>query len=150
MNIKAQQLSKRFEELRPLSTTNRPARGWIRAVRETLGMTTRQLAKRLGVKQPTLAELEKGEATGNITVKSLERAAEAMGCRLVYALVPTKPLTETIKERASQLAKQKLAAVEQTMRLENQQVHGQASRKEAERRLVEELLRRPARLWDEP
>jgi len=113
-------------------------------------MTTRQLAKRLGVKQPTLAELEKGEATGNITVKSLERAAEAMGCRLVYALVPTKPLTETIKERASQLAKQKLAAVEQTMRLENQQVHGQASRKEAERRLVEELLRRPARLWDEP
>jgi len=42
-------------------------------------MTTRQLAKRLGVKQPTLTELEKGEATGNITVKSLERAAAAMG-----------------------------------------------------------------------
>jgi hypothetical protein len=48
------------------------------------------------------------------------------------------------------LAKQKLAAVEQTMRLENQELHGQASQKEAERRLIEELLRRPARLWDEP
>ena len=113
-------------------------------------MTTRQLAERLGMKQPSLVELENSEAAGNITVKSLERAAEAMGCRVVYALVPTKPLIETIKERASQLAKQKLAAVEQTMRLENQELHGQASQKEAERRLIEELLRRPARLWDEP
>ncbi len=113
-------------------------------------MTTRQLAKRLGVQQPTLVELEKGEANGNITVKSLGRAAEAMGCRLVYALVPTRPLMQTLQERAAKLARQKLAAVEQTMRLEDQEVHGRASRHDAERRLVEELLRRPARLWDEP
>ena len=150
MLIEAKQLTNRFEELAPLSRVSRPSRGWIRAIRKTLGMTTRQLAERLGMKQPSLVELENSEAAGNITVKSLERAAEAMGCRVVYALVPTKPLTETIKERASQLAKQKLAAVEQTMRLENQELHGQASQKEAERRLIEELLRRPARLWDEP
>ena len=147
MLIEAKQLTKHFEEL---SRVSRPSRGWIRAIRKTLGMTTRQLAERLGMKQPSLVELENSEAAGSITVKSLERAAAAMGCRVVYALVPTKPLTETIKERASQLAKQKLVAVEQTMRLENQEVHGQASRKEAERRLIEELLRRPARLWDEP
>ena len=147
MLIAAKQLTKHFEEL---SRVSRPSRGWIRAIRKTLGMTTRQLAERLGMKQPSLVELENSEAAGNITVKSLERAAEAMGCRVVYTLVPTKPLTETIKERASQLAKQKLAAVEQTMRLENQELHGQASQKEAERRLIEELLRRPARLWDEP
>ncbi len=113
-------------------------------------MTTRQLAKRLGMQQPSLTELEKSEAAGNITLKSLERVAEALGCRLVYALVPVKPLTRTIEERASQIAREKLAAVEQTMRLEDQEVQHPASRKEAERRLVEELLRRPARLWDEP
>lgn len=146
----AKQLTKRFKELRPLAHLVRPSRGWIRAIREALGMTTGQLAKRLGVQQPRIIELEKAEASGNITIQSLERAAEAMGCRLVYALVPTRPLTETIEERALQLARRKLAAVEQTMRLEDQEVRGKVAQKEAERRLVEELLRRPARLWDEP
>jgi predicted DNA-binding mobile mystery protein A len=82
-------------------------------------------------------------------MQSLERAAEAMGCRLVYALVPIKPITQTIEERATQLAEQKLASVEQTMRLEAQGVHDKASRKEAHHHLIKELLRRPARLWDE-
>jgi len=49
-----------------------------------------------------------------------------------------------------QLARRKLAAVEQTMRLEDQEVRGKTRQKEAEQRLVAELLRRPARLWDEP
>lgn len=101
------------------------------------------------MKQPSLVELEKSEAAGTITIKSLERAAEALGCRLVYALVPVKPLTQTLEERAVNAARQKLAAVDQTMRLEDQAVPGQAARKAAERRLVDELLRRPARLWDE-
>jgi predicted DNA-binding mobile mystery protein A len=144
----AKQLSKRFEELKPLAKMARPSRGWIRAIRDALGMTTSQLAQRLGVQQPRIIELEKTEATGNITVKSLERAAEAMGCRLVYALVPIKPLTQTIEERAIHLAQQKLASVDQTMRLEAQGVNDKASRKEAMQQIIDELLRRPARLWD--
>lgn len=149
MSTRTKQLSTRFEELRPLSGVPRPIHGWIRAIRDTFGMTTRQLARRLGIQQPSLVELEKAEAAGTITVKSLERVAEALGCRLVYALVPIKPLTETIEERAAQLAKQKLAAVEQSMRLEGQEVHDKVARKEAEQRLIKELLRKPARLWDE-
>ena len=149
MATAAEQLDRRFRELRPLTQAARPSRGWIRAIREALGITTGQLAKRLGVQQPRIVELEKGEVSGNITVRSLERAAEAMGCRLVYALVPTKPITQTIQERASHLADRKLASVEQTMRLEAQAVSDKASRKEAHRRLIQELLRRPARLWDE-
>lgn len=127
----------------------RPARGWIRAIREALGMTTSQLAARLGVRQPRVVELEKAEASGNITMRSLERAAEALGCRLVYAFIPVNPLTETMQERASQLAKQRLASIEHTMRLEAQAVNDPAARKEALGRLEEELLRRPQRLWDE-
>ncbi|MDI1347031.1 MAG: mobile mystery protein A [Pseudolabrys sp.] len=149
MPISTEQLAERFDELAPLARARRPSRGWIRAVRDALGMTTRQLAGRLGMKQPSLVELEKSEAAGTITIKSLERAAEALGCRLVYALVPVKPLTQTLEERAVNAARQKLAAVDQTMRLEDQAVPGQAARKAAERRLVDELLRRPARLWDE-
>ncbi len=107
-----------------------------------------QLAERLGVKkQPRAVELERGEANGKITVQSLERA-QALGCRLV--LGPEKRLADIIRERASLMAERHLAAVEQTMLLEGQAVTGQDRRKESHRRLTEELLRRPARLWDEP
>jgi predicted DNA-binding mobile mystery protein A len=77
----------RFAKLKPVTTeASRPPRGWI------LGMITAQFAKRLGVAQPRIIELERGEADGNITLKSLQRAAEALGCRLVYTLVPERPL----------------------------------------------------------
>jgi predicted DNA-binding mobile mystery protein A len=144
-----EQLDKRFSKLRPLAQVARPPRGWIRAIREAVGMTTGQLAKRLGVRQPRVIELERGEATGNITVKSLERAAEALGCRLVYTFVPEQPLAHTIRKRASVIADEQLASVEQTMRLEAQGVDDKALHQEAHRQLVEKLLRRPARLWDE-
>jgi predicted DNA-binding mobile mystery protein A len=144
-----EQLDKRFIKLKPLTNQARPARGWIRAIREALGMTTGQLAKRLGVHQPRVIELERGEATGNITVKSLERAAEALGCRLVYTFVPKEPLADTIRKRASVIAHQQLASVEHTMRLEAQGVNDEALRQESHQQIVEKLLRRPARLWDE-
>jgi predicted DNA-binding mobile mystery protein A len=144
------QLDKRFSELRPLAQAARPSRGWIRAIREALGMTTGQFAKRLGVRQPRIVELERGEATGNITVKTLERAAEALGCRLVYVLMPEKPLADTIRQKAALAAERQLAAVEQTMRLEAQEVTDKKQRAEAYELLVEKLLRSPARLWDEP
>lgn len=146
----SEQLDRRFADLKPFaSAAVRPTRGWIRAIRDGLGMTTGQLARRMGVKQPRITELEGGEASGKITIQSLERAAEAMGCRLVYALVPMRPLTEVIDERAALLAERQLASIEQTMRLENQSVTDKARHDEALTRLVSELKRKPARLWDD-
>ena len=145
-----EQLDKRFAKLKPLANEAVRPFPWMdtRHPRST-GMTTGQLAKRAGVRQPRVIELERGEATGNITVKSLERAAEALGCRLVYALVPIEPLADAIRKRASVIAEQQLAAVEQTMRLEAQEVSDNSVREEARKQLVEKLLHRPARLWDE-
>ena len=82
-------------------------------------------------------------------MQSLERAAEALGCRVVYALVPLKPLTKTLEERALQVAERQLSSVEQTMRLEAQSVDDEEQRKRTRQRLADELLRRPARLWDD-
>jgi predicted DNA-binding mobile mystery protein A len=147
----SEQLDRRFADLKPIvAAASRPSRGWIRAIRDALGMTAGQLARRMGVKQPRITELEQGEACGKITVQSLERAAEAMGCRLVYALVPVRPLSDMIDERAAVIAGQQLALIEQTMRLENQGVTDEARHREALARLVSELKRKPARLWDEP
>jgi predicted DNA-binding mobile mystery protein A len=142
-------LDSRFAALRPLLKTQRPPKGWLRAIRDALGMTTKQFGKRLGVSQPRIVELEQSEVSGGVTLNTLQRAAEALGCRFVYALVPEKPLAETVRERAELVARQRQAAVEHTMRLEDQSVKGKAASNDLHRQFIEDLLRRPARLWDE-
>jgi predicted DNA-binding mobile mystery protein A len=142
-------LDSRFATLRPLLKTQRPPKGWLRAIRDALGMTTKQFGNRLGVSQPRIVELEQSEVSGSVTLNTLQRAAEALGCRLVYVLVPNKPLADTIRARAELVAQRQLAAVEHTMRLEDQSVKGKTAGGELRRQSIEELLRRPARLWDE-
>lgn len=142
-------LDKRFSSLGPLAKGARPPKGWLRAIRDALGMTTAQFARRLGVSQPRIIELEQSEVSGGVTLNTLQKAAEALGCRLVYVLIPEKPLTETVSERAELIAERQLKAVEQTMRLEDQSVKDTTAAKDLRRQFVNELLRRPARLWDE-
>jgi predicted DNA-binding mobile mystery protein A len=149
MNEAILHLDKRFKALRPLLATARPPKGWVRAIREALGMTTPQMARRLGVAQPRIIELEQAEVSGSITLHSLERAAEALGCRVVYALVPEQPLADRVKRQANRVAEKQLATINQTMSLENQTVLDPRAQKEMLNRLIEELLRKPARLWDE-
>jgi len=146
----SQQLDKRFSDLDRLARQAvRPSRGWVRAMRDGLGMTTAQLAKRMGVSQPRISELEKAELTGSVTLHSLERAAEALGCRVVYALVPVRPLGDVLEERASRVADRQLASVGQTMALEDQAVADGGQRAKAREHMIEALLRKPARLWDD-
>ena len=143
------QLDRRFSELRTFNkSAARPARGWIRAIREALGMTTAQLARRIGVKQPRVIELEKAEVAGAVTLQTMERAAEALGCRLTYVLIPHRPLEETLRSRAMAAAEDQLAAVEQSMRLEAQGVDHKTQRQKAREKMIEDILTRPARLWD--
>jgi predicted DNA-binding mobile mystery protein A len=135
--------------LRPLGKTQRPPKGWLRAIRDALGMTTGQYARRLGVSQPRIVELEKSERSGSVTLNTLRRAAEALGCRLVYVLVPDRPLAEVVTERAALIAERQSKAVEHTMRLEDQAVKDKGAARALRQQMTEELLRRPARLWDE-
>jgi len=142
-------LDQRFAAIRPLGELRRPPKGWVRAIRDALGMTTAQLGRKLGVSQPRIVELEKAEVSGSVTLHSLQRAAEALGCRLVYTLVPEKPLAETVRKRAEEVADRRSSSVEHTMRLEDQAVGDKRAARELRERMIEELLRRPARLWDE-
>lgn len=115
-------LDERFRELGPVSRYTPPVRGWIKAVREALGMTTAQLATRLGIKQPTLVAIEQSEAKGSIELATLRRVAEALDCTLVYALVPRQPLDATIRERAGAFLRRRRAPIEHSMLLEDQSV----------------------------
>jgi predicted DNA-binding mobile mystery protein A len=99
----------------------RPARGWLRAVREALGITQQQLAKAVQVKQQSIIDFEAAEANDRITLRNLRRIAEALGCELVYAIVPkTGTITELADRGAQQEAAKRVLSVEHTMALENQ------------------------------
>src|SRR5258707_5545247 len=98
-------LDKRFKEIGAVTRFTPPVRGWMKAVREALGMSTAQLAKRLRIKQPSIIALEKSEAKGTIELATLRRMAEALECNLVYALVPKKPLKAMVRSRARALAR---------------------------------------------
>ena len=81
-------LDERFRKLRPPARFAPPVRGWIKAIRTALGMSTAQLAKRLRVKQPSVVALEQSETKGTMELATLRRVAAALDCTLVYALVP--------------------------------------------------------------
>jgi predicted DNA-binding mobile mystery protein A len=97
-----------------------PPKGWIRAIRESLGMTAAQLGKRMGVTQATVSEFEMSEAKGTIRLDTLRRAAEAMNCTLVYAFVPNQPLETILNDRIAHVAAELAKPTEHTMRLEDQ------------------------------
>jgi predicted DNA-binding mobile mystery protein A len=139
------QLDERFRELGPARRYAPPIHGWIKAVRQALGMSMDQLAKRLKIKQPSLVQLEQSEVKGTIELATLRRVAEALDCTLVYALVPNKPLETMIRDRARAFMHKRRAHVEHSMLLEDQKVRGE----DADARL-DELVREtnPRLFWD--
>jgi predicted DNA-binding mobile mystery protein A len=90
----------------------RPGRGWIRTIRDALGMSGFDLAVRMGVTQPRVRQLERAEANGSITLGSLDRAAAAMRCRLCYVLVPEEPLVSMVHAQARAKAAAELEATD--------------------------------------
>ncbi len=143
------QLDKRLNKLRNSGSFVRPQRGWIKAIRQALGMTTAQLARKLGVSQPRAVAIEKGEKQGSITIESLERAAHALDCQLVYALVPRKPLEDLVDERAKTKAKQQFSFTRHSMALEAQNVD-KAEEEEQLRCLIQRLVEKAgSELWEE-
>lgn len=138
-------LDLRFDQMRPVERYVPPTRGWIRAIRRGLGMTTAQLAKRMGIRQPSLVAIEQSEVKGTIELATLRRAAESLDCVLVYALIPNKPLETAVKERARAFARRRLKPLEHSMLLEDQEV----KRKEEDDDL-EDIIREtnPSRFWD--
>jgi predicted DNA-binding mobile mystery protein A len=138
-------LDRRFKQLGPATRFASPVRGWTKAIREALGMSTAQLASRLNVKQPSVVAIEQSEARGSIELATLRRVAEALDCTLVYALVPNKPLETIVRNRARTFARRRLEPVEHTMLLEDQKV----TAKDAEARLDETIRETNPRLfWD--
>jgi predicted DNA-binding mobile mystery protein A len=143
-----QQLSDVLRKYPLPEDANPPRGGWIRVIRKALGMTQRQLGARLNVSPQAVMEFENAEVKRRITLDSLDRAAQAMGCRVVYALVPESGSLEVVRERhANEVAEAMLKSASHSMNLEAQGVGAKESDRQRQH-LVESLLQgSPRRLW---
>jgi len=110
------------EELGGVQVPSRPPAGWLRAIRDALGMSTTELARRLNMSPQGVSDLERSEAEEGIRLNSLRKVADALDCDLEYVLVPRHPggLQGQVTDQALRVARSELAPVRHTMALEAQ------------------------------
>ena len=146
----ARQRTRQLDDvLAAANVPSRPRSGWIAAIRQALGMSKTQLARRVNVARQSLDELESNELKGTITLASLRNAADGLGCDLHYVLVPRKPLEQMVAAQALRRASKKLGRINQSQALE-----ASAIEKESLSRAVTDLakeieVKRPADLWND-
>jgi len=144
-----EQLEISLRRFHPLLAVSIPPKGWIRAIRDALSMSARQLANRLGLSQQAISRIEQDELVGSVTVKTLQRVAQSLDCVFVYGFVPRSSLESTIRQQAQRVAVKRLGKVAQTMALEDQAL-GQRENQKILIGLVENMTNNPpSNLWEE-
>lgn len=113
-------LDRRLAALAPASRFAVPRLGWVRAIRDALGMTAADLASRMGISGASVRAMEQTEVTAGIRMATLRRAAQAMDCTLVYAFIPNDSLQSTVEQQARRVLQEQLGRSWQTMALEDQ------------------------------
>jgi len=139
----------KLDQLIDIKRIYRPVEGWIRTVRKALGMSSPQLALRLGVSKSQASQMERMEIEDRITLKQLRRVADVLDCELQYALVPRKPVREMVRSRARLKAEKLIKRVNTHMALESQSLADKKLQEQIEietDRLLREL---PRDLWED-
>lgn len=143
-----EQVQEKLNNFLDLSKQSVPVSGWIRTIREALGITNYVLAQRLGCASSNISAMEKREKQGSISLETLEQVARALNCKLVYCLVPLESLDAMLEKQARIIARKKISLVNYSMKLEEQGLSDQQLQRQ-EDDLVKELLQGDSKkLWN--
>ncbi len=126
-----------------------PPNGWLRMVRNALGMSGTQLANRLGVTKARISKAEQDEQTGSVTLKTMQNMASAMDCRFVYAVVPENEIEEIIKKRAYQKAREQIKSASTQMALEAQALNDRQLAFAVDELASKIIEKMPSDLWND-
>ena len=143
------QLNDTLEQLQPLKDVNPPLKGWVRAIRETLGMTGEQLARRLQTNKQRVSRIERDEIEGRLTVNTLKNVAKALDCDFVYALVPKQGLDRMIQDRATQLAQRRFQRSSRMMQTEQHGISQQEKLQILQEMVYDIMDDMPKALWED-
>ena len=143
-----EQLQKQLDKAQCLLDVQVPYKGWIRSIKDALGMNGRQLAERMGVTKQRVSIIEKQELAGSVTINTMRKSAEALNCAFVYCLVPNADLEDIVREQVRKIAFNWSSRASHTMRLEDQELD-RAENEEIMNSIVEKIMQeQPAALWD--
>lgn len=142
-----EQLDDTLSHFSSIVSVNRPVKGWIRAIRDALGMNMRQFANRLGVSKSRIPRIEQDEITGSLTLKTMNRVADTLDCVFVYGFVPRTSLNDTVRKQALVVTQKRMNRLMHTMRLEAQGLSSKNTKK-AFKNMVEETIDSPSILWE--
>ena len=142
-----EQLDDTLSRFSAIASVNKPMRGWIRAIRDALGMNMRQFADRLGVSKSRIPRIEQDEITGSLTLKTMNRVADKLDCVFVYGFVPRTSLNDTVRKQAAIVTQRRMKRLMHTMNLEAQGLSSKNA-KRAFNNIVEEIIDSPSILWE--
>ena len=125
----------------------RPRPGWVRAIRDALGMSAAAFSRRLGMSPAGVRKLETAEASDAITLASLRKLAAALDCELQYALVPRTSLAQQLQQQAETVVKAQLHPIAHSMALEDQAVHGASNLRQIDLAVKDLLAGSRRQLW---
>ena len=146
-DLQIQQMDALLETWRTAQLSARPRSGWVRTIRESLGMSAAAFARRLGMTPVGVRKLESAEATDAITLASLRKLAQALDCELQYALVPRNSLQQQVRDRAEMVARERLRPIAHSMALEDQAVQGPQNKLQLEVAIKELIEGSRRELW---
>jgi predicted DNA-binding mobile mystery protein A len=144
-----QQLDNKISAFASLKQAVMPPTGWIKAIRNALGMTMQQLGNKLSVSKQAVLDMERREKDGTITIKALHEAARAMDMQFVYGFIPIDgSLDALIEKKAAELATKIVMRTANTMKLEDQANSGSRVDKAIKERTAVIKYEMPKTLWD--
>lgn len=136
-------LDKKTSELKSANNIIPHGSGWINTVRETIGMTAIQLAKRLGVSQPRITKMETNEE--NLKLSTMKKTAEAMNCEFVYYFKPKTTFQNLVEEQSQKKAAEILKSVNINMALEDQEISADENIKDFATDLINSKIKQ---IWE--
>ncbi len=148
-SLQIQQLNSKMLAFASLKKVAPPPTGWIKAIRNAIGMSMLQLGKRLSITKQSVQDIERREKDGSISLKALREAARALDMQLIYGFVPNDGSLEALIDRkATELAKQIVQRTSNSMKLEDQENSKQRIEKAIEERATIIKNEMPKTLWD--
>ena len=147
--LQLQQLKEKLAQLTVLQHVNVPPIGWIKAIRNGIGMSMEQLGKKLSITKQGVMDIEKREKEGAVTIKSMQELAKALDLKFVYGFVPyAGSLEQMIENRALEIATKIVERTSTTMKLEDQANSKERIENAIKERASEIINKTPKILWD--
>ena len=147
--LQFQQLNEKLAQLTGLQHVIMPPIGWIKAIRNGIGMSMEQLGQKLSITKQGVMDIEKREKEGAITIKSMQEIAKAMDMQFIYGFVPNAgSLEQMIETRALEIASKIVERTSTTMKLEDQANSKERVEKAIKERASEIINKTPKILWD--